>query len=81
MTTFTGFMAWHAVVPMERLLTRLRRQNFTFWAGPRAHLVTYPPRRGELLNFAGTVMRDVPGGNFPTMPSIRDWERAVGKLP
>jgi salicylate hydroxylase len=56
--TFTGFMAWRAVVPMDRLPTRLRQQNFVAWSGPRAQLVTYPLRRGELLNFVGSVMRD-----------------------
>ena len=32
--TFTGFMAWRAVVPMRRLPARLRQESFTGWRGP-----------------------------------------------
>ena len=40
--TFTGFMAWRAVVPMERLPPRLRQEGFVGWFGPRGQIVTYP---------------------------------------
>jgi salicylate hydroxylase len=56
--TFTGFMAWRAVVPMERLPARLRQEGFVGWFGPRGQIVTYPMRRGALFNLAGTVERD-----------------------
>lgn len=56
--TFTGFMAWRAVVPMARLPVRLRQDTFTAWLGPLGQIVTYPLRRGELLNIAATVERD-----------------------
>ena len=56
--TFTGFMAWRAVVPIERVPGRLRQQIFTIWIGPSKQIVTYPVRRGALLNLAGTVRRD-----------------------
>jgi salicylate hydroxylase len=56
--TFTGFMAWRAVVPMERVPARLRQQVFTIWIGPSKQIVTYPMRQGTLLNLAGTVRRD-----------------------
>jgi salicylate hydroxylase len=56
--TFTGFVAWRGVVPMERLPTRLRQQSFTSWIGPSGFIVAYPMRRGELLNFVGQVERD-----------------------
>ena len=55
--TFTGFMAWRAVIPMLRLAPRLRRETFTAWLGPLGQIVTYPLRRGELLNIAATVER------------------------
>ena len=56
--TFTGFMAWRAVVPIERVPGRLRQQIFTIWIAPSKQIVTYPVRRGTLLNLAGTVRRD-----------------------
>jgi len=56
--TFTGFMAWRAVVPMQRLPERLRQQHGMTWIGPYGHVVTYPLRRGELLNFVTAIARD-----------------------
>jgi salicylate hydroxylase len=56
--TFTGFMAWRAVVPIERVPVRLRQQTFTAWMGPSGQIVTYPLRGGTLLNIAATVRRD-----------------------
>jgi salicylate hydroxylase len=55
--TFTGFIAWRGVVPMERLPARLRQENFTGWMGPTGLVVTYPMRGGELLNFVGDIER------------------------
>jgi len=56
--SFTGFMAWRAVVPMQRLPARLRQQHGMTWIGPYGHVVTYPLRRGELLNFVTAIERD-----------------------
>jgi 2-polyprenyl-6-methoxyphenol hydroxylase-like FAD-dependent oxidoreductase len=56
--TFTGFMAWRGVVPMERLPSRLRQKYGNTWIGPHGHVVTYPLRRGELLNFVTAIERD-----------------------
>jgi 2-polyprenyl-6-methoxyphenol hydroxylase-like FAD-dependent oxidoreductase len=55
--TFTGFMAWRGVVPMECLPTRLRQEAFTVWLGPLGQFVTYPMRRGRWLNVAATIER------------------------
>ncbi len=56
--TFSGFMAWRAVVPMERLPVRLRCEAFVGWFGPHGQIITYPMRRGTLFNLAATVERD-----------------------
>jgi salicylate hydroxylase len=56
--SFTGYMAWRAVVPMQRLPERLRQQHGMTWIGPYGHVVTYPLRRGELLNFVTAIERD-----------------------
>jgi len=55
---FTGLMAWRGLVPMKSLPAHLRRPVGTNWMGPGGHVVTYPVRRGELLNFVGVVERD-----------------------
>jgi salicylate hydroxylase len=54
---YTGLMAWRGIVPMERLPAELRRPVGTNWHGPGGHVVTYPLRRGTLLNFVGVVER------------------------
>ena len=51
-------MAWRGVVPMDRLPARLRQQHGMTWIGPHGHVVTYPLRRGELLNFVTAIERD-----------------------
>jgi salicylate hydroxylase len=56
--TFTGFMAWRGVVPMDRLPARLHQRHAATWIGPYGHVVTYPLRRGELLNLVTAVRRD-----------------------
>lgn len=56
--TFTGFMAWRGVVPMQRLPERLHQRHAATWIGPYGHVVTYPLRRGELLNLVTAVPRD-----------------------
>jgi salicylate hydroxylase len=52
---FTGIMAWRGLVPMERLPPHQRRLVGNNWLGVGGHCVTYPLRRGELLNFVGVV--------------------------
>jgi salicylate hydroxylase len=56
--TFTGFMTWRAVVPIERLPMPLRHEGFVGWLGPRGQIVTYALRRGKLFNLSATIERD-----------------------
>ncbi|MEM8753829.1 MAG: FAD-dependent monooxygenase [Pseudomonadota bacterium] len=51
---FTGAVAWRAVVPREAAPADLPT-GACVWAGPARHAVTYPLRRGELVNFVGIV--------------------------
>jgi salicylate hydroxylase len=55
---FTGIIAWRGLVPIERLPGHMRRLVGTNWVGHGGHVVTYPLRRGEILNFVGAVERD-----------------------
>ena len=50
---FAGVAAWRGLVPMQRLPAELQRDVGTNWVGPGGHVITYPVRRGELLNFVG----------------------------
>lgn len=52
---YTGCSAWRGVIPAERLPERLRITSGVNWVGPGRHVVTYPLRRGELINFVGVV--------------------------
>ena len=55
---FTGLMAWRGLVPMHRLPEHQRRLIGVNWNGPGGHVVTYPLRRGDVLNFVGVTERD-----------------------
>jgi salicylate hydroxylase len=50
---FAGVAAWRGLVPIERLPSYMQRDVGTNWVGVGGHVVTYPVRRGELLNFVG----------------------------
>ena len=54
---FTGIVAWRGTVPMERLPAPMRRLIGSNWIGPGGHVVHYPVRRGEFMNFVGVVER------------------------
>lgn len=54
---YSGMVAWRGVIPMELLPERLRTRNGYTWIGPGGHAVSYPLRRGTLMNFVGTIER------------------------
>jgi 2-polyprenyl-6-methoxyphenol hydroxylase-like FAD-dependent oxidoreductase len=55
---FTGIMAWRGLIPMQRLPGHLQRLVGTNWNGRGGHVVTYPLRRGEIMNFVGALERN-----------------------
>jgi salicylate hydroxylase len=55
---FTGAVAWRGLVPMEQLPERLRQMQGVNWLGPKGHVLHYPVRRGEIMNFISFVERD-----------------------
>ncbi len=55
---FTGIMVWRGLVPMERLPEHQRQLIGNNWLGVGGHVVTYPLRRGEILNFVAAIERD-----------------------
>jgi len=48
--TFTGHVAWRALVPTNKLPKGLVRPITSAWWGPGKHFVHYYVRRGELVN-------------------------------
>ena len=54
---FTGVIAWRGVVPMARLPAHMARRVGSNWVGPGGHVVHYPLRAGQLMNFVGALER------------------------
>ena len=54
----SGHIAYRAVLPIEDIEERFRRNAMTLWAGPRNHLVHYPLRGGKLFNLVAVFHSD-----------------------
>lgn len=54
---FTGHVAWRGLVPADRLAPGLVPAGACVTMGPGRHLVTYPLRRGRLVNFVAVEAR------------------------
>lgn len=54
---YSGNMAWRGVIQMDRLPSHLQQPIGVVWVGSGAHIVHYPLRQGQLLNFVGVVER------------------------
>jgi salicylate hydroxylase len=52
---FTRLLAWRGVIPMAKLPRHMNRPVGSNWVGPGRHVVHYPLRRSELMNFVGVV--------------------------
>ena len=53
--SFTGHLAYRALVAQADLPGHLRSDQVTVWMGPRLHVVHYPVRSGEWLNLVAIV--------------------------
>lgn len=54
----SGHIAYRAVLPIEEIEERYRRNAMMLWAGPRNHLVQYPLRGGKLFNLVAVFHSD-----------------------
>jgi salicylate hydroxylase len=85
---FTGCVAWRGLVPMDRLPPHLTRMVGTNWLGPRGHVLHYPVRRGEIMNFISFVERDdwpveswtIEGTKGELANDFRGWHQDVHTL-
>jgi salicylate hydroxylase len=49
---FSGYEAWRALVPADRLAPEFLAPETNLWLGPDAHVVHYPLRGGTVVNIA-----------------------------
>ena len=56
--SFTGCICWQGLVPIEAVTNADYAQDMTAWWGPHGHIVHYPVRRGELVNFVAHLNSD-----------------------
>ena len=52
---YSGIMAWRGVIKAADLPEHMRTPYGTNWVGPGAHVIQYPLRNNELVNFVGAV--------------------------
>jgi len=55
--SFSGMVTWRGVIPMQLLPAHMQQMVGSTWTGPGGHVVNYPLRGGELMNFVGTIER------------------------
>jgi salicylate hydroxylase len=85
---FTGCIAWRGLIAMDRLPPHLAQLVTTNWLGPHGHVLHYPVRRGELMNFISIVERDdwqveswiVEGSKDELAGDFRGWHDDVHTL-
>ena len=46
----SGHIAYRAVLPLDEVPDKARKNEVILWAGPKTHLVQYPLHRGEIMN-------------------------------
>jgi salicylate hydroxylase len=66
---FTGHLAYRALVAQADLPAHLRSDQVTVWMGPRLHVVHYPVRSGQWLNWVAIVHGAKPD-------QVQDWDQA-----
>lgn len=54
---FSGCLAWRGVIAAHQLPDRLREPVGVNWIGPGGHVIHYPLRGGDLVNFVGILER------------------------
>jgi salicylate hydroxylase len=52
---YSGIMAWRGVIKASDLPAHMREPYGSNWVGPGAHVIQYPLRNNELVNFVGAV--------------------------
>jgi 2-polyprenyl-6-methoxyphenol hydroxylase-like FAD-dependent oxidoreductase len=82
---FAEILAWRGLIPVEKLPAELRAPVGANWIGPGGHVITYPVRRGELLNFGAFVERfdwteegwSIAGSHDECLADFQGWHHHV----
>lgn len=61
---YMGMAVWRSLIPMDSLPPHLRRSVAVNWCSPTGHLVHYPVKGGEMMNFVATRL-DQPWDGAP----------------
>ena len=85
---FTGNVAWRGLVPAEAVPAELARPAARVTMAPGRHLVSYPLRGGEVVNFVAVEERAAWTGEGWMMPddpenlrrAFAGWDGAAGAL-
>lgn len=86
--TFTGNVAWRAVVPVDRLGADAPDPVVCAWMGRGKHAVTYRLRGGKLANLVAVVERDdwkleswsEPGDKSEALQDFEGWHPTIVKM-
>jgi salicylate hydroxylase len=82
---FLGMSVWRGLIPMDRLPAKMKRSVAAAWLGPKGHVVHYPLRNGEMLNFVATVEHEdwtfeswsVEGANGDCAADFAGWHSEI----
>jgi salicylate hydroxylase len=80
--SFSGHLAYRAMVSQADLPAHLRSDQVTVWMGHRLHVVHYPVRGGESLNLVAIVHGDKPEQfqNWDQDADTRELMQSMGKV-
>jgi salicylate hydroxylase len=87
--TFTGCICWRGMVPVEAVAdTGCDIEDVSAWWGPHGHVVHYPVRRGELINFVAHLNSDAwteeswnhECGRDEVMEAYARWNKTLRRL-
>ena len=75
-TRFTGHVAYRGMVEAHQLADTNFDPTFNIWVGPGKHVVAYPVRRGELINYVALV--EEPDWHDESWTTLADADQLAG---
>jgi salicylate hydroxylase len=71
--TFTGHIAYRALVAQADLPAHLRSQDVSVWMGAQAHVVSYPVRGGDYLNVVCLAQGRLLDDDANSLQALQTW--------
>jgi salicylate hydroxylase len=78
--TFTGHIAYRALVAQADLPAHLRSHDINVWMGPQAHVVSYPVRGGEYLNVVCLAEGRLLDDDANNLQALQAWNAQKSEL-